>query len=153
MKKVLSFIIAIAIPLLVGVVSALLTMNNMDVYSTVNQPPLTPPALVFPIVWTVLFTLMGVSSALVYNSYSNKKDDAFFVYAVSLGLNFLWSIIFFNFRQFILSFIVLVALLISIIATIVKYFKINKVASLLQIPYAVWVAFAGYLNFAIILLN
>ena len=96
---------------------------------------------------------MGVSAAIVFTSNSPKKDDALFVYAISLALNFSWSIFFFNMQSFIVSFVILVALWLSIIITMIKYYKINKAAAWLQLPYLLWVTFAGYLNFAIILLN
>ena len=96
---------------------------------------------------------MGVSAAIIFKSDEKRKDDALFIYAVSLVLNFSWSIFFFNMQSFILSFIILVALWLSIMITIIKYYKIKPLAAWLQIPYLIWVTFAGYLNFAIILLN
>ena len=153
MKKVKTFILSILIAIAVGGLSALLTVSNMDIYTQINRPPLSPPSILFPIVWTILYILMGVSAALVYNTRTSKKKNALLVYAISLVLNFSWSIFFFNMRAFIAAFVVLVALWISIILTIVKYYPINKTAALLQIPYLVWVTFAGYLNLAIVLLN
>ncbi len=154
--KLKPFIISILIPLAVGGVSALLTRNNMDLYSTINTPPLAPPALLFPIVWTVLYILMGISSALIYTdrrATESDKKSALYTYALSLFFNFFWSIIFFNFRAFFFAFIWLLALIFLIIRTIMKYYKINKTAAYLQIPYLLWVTFAGYLNFAIWYLN
>ncbi|MBE5743097.1 MAG: tryptophan-rich sensory protein [Clostridiales bacterium] len=153
MKKFLSYLFLILLPLSVGGLSSLLTMKNMNIYSEIIAPPLSPPGILFPIVWTVLYILMGISSAIIYNSNSPKKDDALFIYGASLILNFFWSIFFFNLRNFVFSFIILLALLFLIILTVIKYYKINKLASFLQIPYVLWVAFAGYLNFFIILLN
>lgn len=154
--KLKPFIISILIPLAVGGVSALLTRNNMDLYSTINTPPLAPPALLFPIVWTVLYILMGISSALIYTdrrATESDKKSALYTYALSLFFNFFWSIIFFNFRAFFFAFIWLLALIFLIIRTIMKYYKINKTAAYLQIPYLLWVTFAGYLNFAVYILN
>ncbi|MBQ8584275.1 MAG: tryptophan-rich sensory protein [Clostridia bacterium] len=151
-----SYVIAIAIPLGVGLLAAYLTMENMNIYSKINTPPLSPPALLFPIVWTVLYILMGVSSAMVYNRREAEPIYArrgLGYYAMSLIANFAWSIIFFNVRAFGIAFLWLVLLLYLIIRTILCYFKVSKVAALLQIPYAVWVAFAGYLNLGIIILN
>jgi tryptophan-rich sensory protein len=96
---------------------------------------------------------MGISAAIIFTSDAPKKDDALFIYAVSLVLNFSWSIFFFNMQSFIVAFIILVALWLSIIITIIKYYRIDKVAAWLQLPYLLWVTFAGYLNFVIILLN
>ncbi len=156
MKKVKPYIFSILISLGVGIVSSLLTMDNMRIYSEVNTPPLSPPSILFPIVWTILFVLMGISAAMIYtsdNASAGEKKKALYVYAVSLFFNFTWSLIFFNLRKFLFAFIWLVALFVLILKTIVEYYKINKVASYLQIPYAIWVAFAGYLNFGIYLLN
>lgn len=171
MKKFLTYVIAIALPLAVGILSALLTMNNMNIYEEIRTPPLSPPSILFPIVWTILYVLMGVSSGLIYhagalnngldseykklnnNLLQKQTENALFVYLISLMLNFVWSIIFFNLRKFLLAFVILLALLISIILTITKYYKISKTASFLQLPYLVWVTFAGYLNIAIYFLN
>ena len=156
-KKYLpSYVIAIAIPLAVGALSALITMGNMQIYKELNAPPLAPPSWLFPVVWTVLYVLMGVSSAMVYN---NREIDpvaarsGLTFYAVSLILNFGWSIIFFNMKSFLLAFIWLIVLFYTIIKTVLYYVKVVPIAGYLQIPYAVWVAFAGYLNIAIYLLN
>lgn len=153
MKKAKPYIISIVLSLTVGGLSALATANNMNIYDKITAPPLSPPSWLFPIVWTILFILMGVSAAIIFTSDSLQKDDALFVYAVSLVLNFSWSIFFFNMLSFLLSFIILVALWLSILITIIKYYKINKAAAWLQLPYLLWVTFAGYLNLAIIFLN
>ena len=153
MKKAKTYVFSILLALTVGGLSALATANNMNIYDKIQSPPLSPPGWLFPVVWTILFVLMGISAAMIFLSKSKKKDDALFIYAVSLVLNFSWSIFFFNMQSFIISFIVLVALWLSIIITIIQYYKIHKAAAWLQLPYLLWVTFAGYLNFAIILLN
>ena len=153
MKKVKPFFFSILLALTVGGLSALATAGNMNIYDEITPPPLAPPGWLFPVVWTVLFILMGISAARIFTSKSHKKDDALFVYAVSLVLNFSWSIFFFNMQSFIVSFVILVALWLSIIITIIKYHKINQLAAWLQLPYLLWVTFAGYLNLAIIFLN
>ena len=156
MKRVKPYIISIIIALGVGIVSSLLTMDNMRIYSEVNTPPLSPPSIVFPIAWSILFLLMGISAAMIYtsdNASLGERKKALYIYALSLFFNFTWSLIFFNLREFLFAFIWLVALFVLILKTIIEYYKINKVAGLLQIPYAIWVAFAGYLNFSIWLMN
>ena len=150
MNKAKPYIFSILLSLTVGGLSALSIANNMNIYDKIKMPPLSPPGWLFPVVWTVLFIVMGISSAIIFTSKSPQKDDALFIYAVSLVLNFSWSIFFFNMQSFILSFIILVALWLSIIITIIQYYKINKLASWLQLPYLLWGTFAGYLNFAII---
>ena len=153
-KKYKPFIISIAIASSVGGLSALLTKDNMSVYEQINKPPLAPNSIVFPIVWTILFILMGVSSALVYQQKEKQNvSTALIVYAVQLFVNFFWSIIFFNLKMYLFSFIWLILLLLLIIWMIYEFYKINKVAAYLQIPYLLWVTFAGYLNFMIYYLN
>ena len=170
MKKVITYVISLSLPLCVGVLSALLTMNNMNIYEQINTPPLSPPSILFPIVWTILYILMGISSGIIYTKgisdnenvtsimparieLQKQTENALLVYLISLVLNFIWSIVFFNLRKFLFAFVILVALLVTIILTISKYYKINKLASLLQLPYLIWVTFAGYLNIAIYFLN
>ena len=154
-EKIKVYIIAILIPVSIGLLSAFLTMGNMDIYKEITTPPLSPPAILFPIVWTILYVLMGISSARIYlsSALDIKKQSAFISYGASLVFNFFWSIIFFNMRQFFFSFIWLLALLWLIIRTISKYKPIDSLAAKLQIPYTIWVAFAGYLNLGIWLLN
>lgn len=150
--KIKPYVISILIPLGVGIFSSLFTRGNMDIYSTINVPPLAPPSILFPIVWTILYILMGVSSGMIYTS-GQKNGRALTIYGISLFVNFLWSIIFFNLKAFLFAFIWLVLLIFLVAFTIVEYLKINKVAAYLQIPYLLWVAFAGYLSFGIFLLN
>ncbi len=154
-QKIKPYLIAIPIPLAVGGLAALLTRDSMQIYEEVAAPPLSPPAILFPIVWTLLYTLMGISSALVCtaDAPAGDKERALSGYAISLVLNFTWSLIFFRFRAFLLSFLWLLALLFTIVKTILRYRPISPSAAYLQIPYALWVAFAGYLNFGIYLLN
>lgn len=148
-------IISLIIPLGVGGVSALLTSGNMDVYTRINRPALSPPGIVFPIVWTILYTLMGVSLYLIWNKedYIGSKTTAYFWFGVQLFFNFIWSPIFFGAEQYLAAFIILVFMWLSIIAMIISFYKISKPAALLQIPYLIWVTFAGYLNLAIYILN
>ncbi|MEE1197800.1 MAG: TspO/MBR family protein [Acutalibacteraceae bacterium] len=155
-KQIKPYIISVAIALGVGALSALFTRNNMDIYSEVATPPLSPPAILFPLVWTLLYILMGISAAAIYTSHSasvSQRKRALYTYAASLVVNFFWSIIFFNMRAFALAFIWLLLLLYLIIKTILQYKEIEPTAAYLQIPYALWVAFAGYLNFGIWYLN
>ena len=155
-SKIKVYAISIAIALGVGGISALLTMKNMNLYEEIIQPPLAPPAILFPIVWTVLYVLMGISAAMIYTEELTPKSErtsALMPYAASLFVNFFWSILFFNFRAFLPAFIWLILLEFLIIMTIISYRRIDTRAALLQIPYALWVAFAGYLNLAIYLLN
>lgn len=155
-KKIKPYIISVAIALAVGGLAAFLTRNDMDIYKEIVLPPLAPPSILFPIVWSILYVIMGIGAAMVYLEYGKNENavrDALSVYGINLILNFMWSIIFFKFRMFLLAFIWLLALLGVIIKMILDFKKIKPISGYLQIPYAVWVAFAGYLNFAIWWLN
>lgn len=156
LQRIKLYAIAIAIPLTVGIMSALLTRNNMQIYSELKIPPLAPPSWIFPVVWTILYVLMGISSAMICEKRDESPyavTDALCFYILSLAFNFAWSIIFFNFRWFLFAFIWLLALLYLIIRTIIAYRSIDQRAAKLQIPYIIWVIFAGYLNFGIYILN
>ena len=150
-----SLIISIAIPLGVGGISALLTMGAMDSFGQLKSPPLSPPAILFPIVWTVLYILMGVASYLVFRSGAPTEEvkEALTLYGVQLFFNFFWSIFFFNLEWYTFAFIWLLALFALVVFTTVKFFKINKWAGNLMLPYCIWIAFAGYLNLGVAILN
>ena len=153
---ILPYAVAIAIPLTVGIVSAALTRGNMNIYEKLNTPPLSPPSILFPIIWTILYVLMGISSAMIYTNRERNPEAAkrgLIWYGVSLVLNFSWSIVFFNLQAAFFALLVLIALLFTIIRTMLEYRKVKPIAAYLQIPYAIWVAFAGYLNVGIWLLN
>jgi len=150
-----TLVIALAIPLGVGGLSALLTRKEMDAFSHLNQPPLSPPTWLFPVVWTILFLLMGLASWLVYRS--DAPDGvirrALTVYGIQLGVNFLWSILFFNLKWYLFSFLWLVLLWGLILVTMTRFLRIRKAAGWLFLPYLLWVTFAGYLNLGIYFLN
>lgn len=155
-KEIKTYAISIAAALAVGGLSALFTAGNMNIYSEIEKPPLAPPSVLFPIVWTLLYILMGVSAAMIYlqrKENPRAARNSLAAYGVSLFLNFFWSIIFFNMQAFLFSFIWLILLWISILITILQYRKISPLAAALQMPYLLWVTFAGYLNLAIYILN
>lgn len=150
-----TLLISVAVPLIIGGLSAVLTAGSMGNFKLLEKPPLSPPAAVFPVVWTVLFVLMGIASYLVLRSNTPKeeKEKALQIYAIQLFFNFFWSILFFNFNLYTFSFVWLVALLILILSTALAFGRIEKTAGYLLIPYIVWVIFAGYLNLGIAFLN
>ncbi len=155
-KKIKPYVISVAIALGVGGLSALLTKNNMSVYDEIIKPALAPPMWVFPVVWGILFILMGIGSADVYvkgKKDSDEKYSALSLYALQLAVNFFWSIIFFNMRAYLFAFIWLVLLLVLIVMMILSFRKISPRAAYLQIPYLLWVTFAGYLTLMIYILN
>ena len=154
MKRFKPLFIALAIPLTVGGLSAL-AAGGMSDYQQLTQPPLSPPGWLFPIMWSILYLLMGFASWRVWKRDipMEQKRKALGLYAVQLALNFLWSPIFFRFRLYLPAFILLVVLWIAIFVTIRAFWAADEKAGDLLIPYILWVSFAAYLNFGIFLLN
>ncbi len=154
-SKTKTLLIFISIPLLVGIVAGLLTRDSMEAFGQLNKPPLSPPGILFPIVWTILYTLMGIASYLVYASDKEKEEvnTALLVYFIQLAVNFFWSIFFFNLEWYTFSFFWLVLLWVLIFYTIRLFYPISNTAAYLLIPYLLWVTFAGYLNLGIAALN
>lgn len=150
-KKLL---ICIAIPLAVGGLSALFTAGNMKLFEEINKPPLSPPGWLFPVVWTILYVLMGIALYLVVMTKTREnKTPAIISFGVQLFFNFFWSIIFFNAQAYLFAFIWLILLWVAIVVNIYFFNKINSTSAKLLIPYLVWVTFAGYLNLGIYILN
>ena len=132
-----------------------LNKDSFKMYKILEKPWFAPPAVAFPIVWTILYILMALAA---YRIYMNNKDgrndyNGYFYYFIQLLINFLWAIIFFNLRLYGISFIVTVILLVLIIITTVKFFKVDKISGTLMTPYIAWVAFASYLTFYIWMFN
>lgn len=151
LKKLL---IAIAIPLLAGGLSAFISKKGMASFNEVTKPPLSPPNWLFPVAWSILYILMGIASYLVYVSGKNKNTKtALYFYGIQLIFNFFWSLFFFNTKNYLFSFVWLIVLWFLIIITTVLFRRINKTASFLMIPYIIWVTFAAYLNLGIYILN
>ena len=151
MSKTRIYIQSILIPVLVGVVVSLVTSEAMD-YSMLQRPPLAPPGAVFPIVWTILYVLMGVSYGIL-KSNNETDQEIDLIYYLQLGVNALWSIIFFSLKWRFFAFLWIILLAVLVIDMIRKFYNRNQIAGLLQIPYIIWIVFAGYLNLAIYLLN
>lgn len=151
-KKLLT---SLAIPLAVGGVSALLTRGGMETFNMIEKPPLSPPGWLFPVVWTILYLLMGYASYRVLQSDAPQSEitQAQTAYGIQLVLNFFWSIWFFNFGLYWFSFVWLVALWVAILVTLVRFWRIDRVSGYLLLPYLAWVTFAGYLNLGIAMLN
>ncbi len=146
-------IISILIALAVGGLSGFISMGSMDTYENLQRPALSPPSWVFPVVWTILFILMGIASYIVYMSNSDIKGKALKVYAIQLAVNFIWPLIFFNGQKYFLAFVWLLFLIVLIVETILLFKEVDKKAAILLIPYLLWTIFAGYLNISIYLLN
>ena len=139
----------------VGGLSGWLTREGTELYrTTIIKPPLSPPGIVFPIVWSILFALMGVGATRIYLSpASNARSHALGIFLVQLAFNFFWSIIFFNLQNFGLALLWLVALWVLILWMIRSFHIIDPLSAWLQIPYLLWVTFAAYLNFGVWRLN
>ncbi len=138
----------------VGTVAGLLTSLGMEKYAMVEKPELNPPDIVFPIVWSILYALMAVSAARIWlTEESVERERGLKLYVIQLGMNFLWSIFFFNFQFYGFAFFWLLGLLAVIILMTISFYKMDRIAAYLLIPYILWVSFAGYLNFMVWMLN
>lgn len=139
----------------VGALSGLLTREGTQVFNeTIRQPPLSPPEIVFPIVWSVLYVLMGFSAARVYlTPESPDRSRGLNLFITQLVVNFFWSLIFFNLQAFGFAFIWLLLLWGLVAWMIYTFYQVDKIAALLQLPYLIWLTFAAYLNAGVWLMN
>ena len=139
----------------VGLLSGLLSMEGMAIYNaTVSKPPLTPPAWVFPVVWTILYALMGISAARVSLSPPSKwRSWGLNTFTAQLIVNFFWSLFFFNAQAFGFAFLWLILLWALVFVTIWLFWKVDRIAAWLMIPYLIWLTFAAYLNAMVWLMN
>lgn len=149
--KPLAFFICVAIPLLGGIAVGLLTSGQTEIYSRINTPSFAPPSFLFPIVWGILYALMGISLYLVYSNGGGIFN--YIIFGAQLAANFLWPFLFFTFEAFTAAFVCLCVLLVLIVIMIISFYKKSKLAGLLQLPYLLWVIFAGVLNLSIAILN
>ena len=148
--------ISIAIPLIVGAVSGLANSGGMQMFAEIEKPPLSPPGWLFPVVWTILYTLMGISSYLIWtapNAPQGEKQKALRTYIIQLVVNFFWPFLFFGLEWYLAAFFWLVLLWYLILTMIRQFAAISPLAAKLNIPYLLWVTFAGYLNLGIWWLN
>lgn len=149
-KKLIFYII---ITILIGVIPSIFVFNDMTMYNELNKPPLSPPGILFPIVWSILYILMGISFYIVMKKETKLKEEARLIYFIQLIVNALWTPIFFGFKQYFLAFTWILMLIVLVIFMITIFFKIDKLAAYLQIPYLLWLIFAAYLNFGVFVLN
>lgn len=151
MSKFKIYLKCILIPVIVGGIVGFIISGHID-YNTLVQPPLAPASIVFPIVWSILYVLMGLSYGIL-KSNSLVDSDINFIYYFQLFVNALWSIFFFIFKWRFFAFLWILLLLGLVIVMIIRFYNKNKIAGLLQLPYLLWTAFATYLNLGIYLLN
>lgn len=153
-RKIL-FFLCVLIPLAVGSIAALITRDGMRIYQVMEMPFLAPPAWLFPIVWTLLYMLMGLSSYWIMISDAEQKDKekAILLYEYQLAVNFLWPSFFFSFQWYLFAFFWIILLWILVFLMIFSFWKIEKRAAFVNLPYLVWLSFAAYLNLAVWWLN
>lgn len=149
-KKLFFYIIT---TILIGTVPSIFTFKSMGIYNELNRPPLSPPSILFPIVWTILYILIGISIYIIVKKNPKDVSEAKLIYYVALVTNALWTPIFFGFKEYFLAFLWIIMLIVFVSAMIIKFYKIDKTSAYLQIPYLIWILFAAYLNFGIVVLN
>ena len=153
-RKLWVYAVAIAIPEAVGALAGYLTRGGIQNFQNVAQSALTPPDIVFPIVWTILYALMGISSARIWLSEdSPQRTEGLSVYLFQLIFNFFWSIFFFNMEAYGFSFLWILGLWLLIVRMVRSFSKVDKPAAWLQVPYLLWVSFAAYLNYQVWQMN
>ena len=142
------------IPLVVGGLGALLS-GGMGNYRAINQPPLSPPGWIFPLVWSVLYVLMGEAAFRIQTSGRDAAQvkKAMRIYIIQLAVNLIWPIVFFKGQNYLGAFLVIVALWVAIFITLRRFSQIDETAGDLLVPYLLWVTFAAYLNLGVFLLN
>lgn len=145
-KKIALYIL---IPLGLGFITSLLIKT--DLYNEIIKPEFSPPKIVFPIVWTILYILLGLSNYLI--NKDKKEEVKNLIYYIGLAINLIWPFIFFNAKEYLLALIWLVLLIFFVILMIIEYFKKNELAAYIQIPYILWLIFAFYLNYNVFILN
>lgn len=152
MKNLLRNLFYLFFPLILGSIVGIIISSSID-YNTLNQPPLAPPAFLFPIVWSILYLLMGISYYLFQNNVYKNKTLEVFVYYLQLFINLFWSIIFFILKWKLFSILWILILLILVFVLILLFNKKYRPSAYLLIPYLLWVVYASYLNIGIYLLN
>lgn len=150
-----ALIVALFAPLAVGGISAALSAKGMTTYGSMSKPPLAPPAWLFPIAWTILYLMMGLASYFIFVAESSfrSKGMALIIYGVQLFMNFMWSIVFFNWGYYLFAFVWLIIMWGLVIFCAILFLKINHTAAYLMIPYILWLTFAAYLNMGAYILN
>ncbi len=151
MNKLGIYIRSIVLPVLGGAIVGIITSQSID-YNALKQPPLSPPSALFPIVWTILYVLMGVSYGILKSKEQTDKDVDLIYYG-QLIVNYLWSFIFFVFKWRFFAIFWIILLAVFVVIMIARFYRKDKIAGLLQIPYLLWVLFATYLTIGVYFLN
>jgi len=148
-----ALVVSVLIALAVGALSGWISMDGIKAFQYLEKPPLTPPGTVFPIVWSILYILMGLSAGMVWSSGSVRRDNAIFAYAAQLFVNFWWPVLFFLLGERLIAFFWLLLLIVLVILMLLRFREIRPSAALLNLPYLLWLLFAAYLNLGVYLLN
>lgn len=153
--NIIALIISVILAQGVGLLSGFLSISTTSTYENFNKPAFSPPGFVFPVVWTFLFFLMAVAAYRIWLAGKSGEDikKALVLYGIQLHFNFLWSLVFFRYRLYAIAFLELLVLLVFILLTTFEFYKTDKTAAYLMIPYIAWVSFAGVLNYTIWMLN
>lgn len=144
---------SILVSLGTGIVAGLLTRGSVTDYAVIEKPSFAPPAWLFPVVWGILYVLMGISAYIILESRCNNRSAALRIYALQLAVNFLWPVIFFDLKTYTLAFVWILILWVLIISMTISFYRYNKTAAYLQIPYLLWVTFATVLTYAVAVMN
>ena len=152
-KKIGLFILCLAVPLGVGAIAAWIIQPSQDIYNTLNLPAFAPPGWLFGVVWPILYTLMGISVFIIVMQEHQMKSRSVVIFLTQLFFNFLWPIAFFTWQLFLFSSVWLLVLIGLIALMIIDFYKTNKWAGILQVPYLLWSIFACILNFTIFFMN
>lgn len=148
-----ALIVSILLPIAIGIISSI-SGNAGEIFKQLAKPSFSPPGIAFPIVWTILYILMGISAYLVYTSRDKRKSkSALRIYLIQLLLNGFWTTLFFRFRLFLFSFLWLLMIIAFVLVMIIRFYKVNKWAAYIQIPYLLWLIFAAFLNYEMYLIN
>ena len=153
MKKTATYVVSFICTFAIAGLGAVVTYLCMDGYRAVNKPPLTPPEWLFPVVWTILFALMAIAAARVFIKNRENSRMPLLINTAQLAANFLWCVFFFGMGAYLFSFLWLLMLIVLVILTSVTYYRIDKPAGIMLVPYIVWLSFAAYLNLAIYIVN
>lgn len=148
------YILAVLLIEILGIITGSVIRDGVEIYSTLQKPALSPPAIVFPIVWTILYALVGIGLARIWLQPSSpERNMGLNLFWLQLFFNLMWSIIFFNFQAFGVAFFWILGLWALILAMIIVWNKVDPLAAKLQIPYLLWVTFAAYLNYSVWMMN
>ncbi len=153
--KVTELLIFVIATELIGFLSSFFAGNTSTFYDKLTKPPLSPPGWIFPIIWAILYALMGISAFFIFsaNAKHDQRKSALVLYGIQLFVIFSWSIVFFRFEQIGAAFGVVLLLLLLVFWMLIHFWRIYSPAAYLNIPYLLWLLFATYLNLAILLLN